>query len=86
MNSPRGLTTAQPTIAVVRTFGRSGAGTRRVVIVCRLGLTRPFATPDRRIRPASANAGSGSQSSQSGSAWNIANVAITASPANRRVR
>src|SRR3954454_21104759 len=86
MNSPSGLTTAQPTIEVAKTFGRSGGGTRSVRIACMLGLTSPFAIPEAKISAAKAIAGSGRQRYQRREGWTGAQAAIAARPSKRRVR
>ena len=78
--TPSGLTSAQKTICVVITFGRSAAGTRSIEIACRLGLTRPFAIPDTQSAAASTAGGTGIHNSQSGSAWPMMQTEIRLRP------
>ena len=55
--------------SAVSVFPRTAAGGRSVRKVCRVGLTRPLASPDSAQRPCDHAAETGAANAHSGSAW-----------------
>jgi hypothetical protein len=65
---PIGIASANTVMKLEITVARSSGGIRSVMIACRLGLIRPFASPEAPRTAIAAHAGMSKTSTHSGSA------------------